>query len=132
VSIFLKNYFVSTTGEIDFIPIIHDVRFAIRDSKIQEGLVTISMPGEAAHILICKEDAKKSLQEKYKTLEGSSYTSQSIPFKNRELLLNPKQAIYLVDLSDQGKRREFHVQVFGESPPERQRGGRPGPRRQRR
>jgi len=124
MTIFLKNYFVTTTKETDFIPIIHDVRFAIRDSNIADGLVTISLPGAEAYLLICKE-------ERYKDFKAPYNTSLSIPFKNKELLLHPKQMIYLVDVSALGKRREFHVQVMGEAA-QTGRQQRPQARRQRR
>ncbi len=116
--IFLKSYFATTTKETDFIPIIHDVRFAIRDSQVVDGLATITIPGEEAGLLIAKEAPK----------EGPSFElrSLSLPIKNRELLLEPKQMIYLVDRNNSGKRREFVVQIFGETPPppKQQRGGR--------
>lgn len=107
--IFLKSYFATTTKETDFIPIIHDIRFAIRDSQVVDGLATITIPGEEAGLLIAKEVPKEAL--------GFDLRSLSLPVKNKELLLEPKQMIYLIDRSNSGKRREFVVQVFGETPP---------------
>lgn len=106
--IFLKNYFVSTTKETDCVPILHDVRFAIRDSQIPEGLVTITIPGQDASLLIAPEGLEKPL-------EGCS-PSFSLPFKNNEILLEPKQMLYLIDKTNTGKRREFFVQVMGDKP----------------
>lgn len=104
--IFLKNYFVDTTEKTDCIPIIHDVRFAIRDSQMKEGLVTITLPaGEAGLVL-----APETIQEP----PADGCRSLSLPFQNGELLLNPKEMIYLIDRAAKPKRREFVVQVMGE------------------
>ena len=112
--IFLKNYFVNTTKAVDCIPIIHDVRYAIRDSQVANGLVTVTIPASGAGLMISergKEEEKNNL---------SRPATLSIPLRNKELLLDPKQMIYLVDFSDTGKRREFYVQVFGDNPPAQQ------------
>lgn len=116
--IFLKSYFATTTKATDFIPIIHDVRFAIRDSQIVDGLATILVPAEEGGLLIAKEAPKEAPSGELRSL--------SLPVKNRELLLEPKQMIYLVDRSNTGRRREFVVQIFGETPPppKQPRGGR--------
>lgn len=112
--IFLKNYFVSTTGQTDITPIIHDVRFAIRDSQMKEGLVTITLPEEGASLVIAQEVNKDNLPNPHRSL--------SIPFKNGELVLEPKQMIFLIDETPAARRREFFVQVMGEkgeAPPPR-------------
>ena len=107
--IFLKNYFATTTTGVDFIPIIHDIRFAIRDSQAVDGLVTIAIPAEEATLLIAKEAPKEPPNHDQRSL--------SLPVKNKELVLEPKQMIFLIDKGKSGKRREFVVQVFGETPP---------------
>lgn len=112
--IFLKNYFVSTSKEIDFIPIIHDIRFCIRDSKIKEGLITLTLPEEGAFFLIDKEEDPQTLKTKETALRTDLRTLP-LSFRANELILGPKQMIYLVDVGDSGKRREFYVQIFGET-----------------
>lgn len=108
--IFLKNYFVSTSPQSNCVPIIHDVRYAIRDSQMTEGLVTIHIPGDGASLLLTKEEEPKNLKER----RGAS--SLSLPFQKKELVLEPKQMIYLIDTTAKEKRREFWVQVMGEAP----------------
>lgn len=110
--IFLKNYFISTTKQADLIPILHDVRLAIREAQVLEGLVTISLPGDEASLLITKEISKGNAAEA-KNLSGAR--SLSIPFTKGELVLEPKQMIYLLDKRSTQRRREFHVQVLGET-----------------
>ncbi|MDO8527544.1 MAG: hypothetical protein Q7T03_07655 [Deltaproteobacteria bacterium] len=128
--VFLKNYFVGTTQEIDFIPIIHDVRFAVHDSQIADGLATIGVPESGASLLVTTQSLEELLErkEKLKMVEGFNM-SLSIPFQKKELILNPKQIIYLVDFTAQPKRREFYVQVMGEGPPQGQNEPKGGKRR---
>lgn len=111
--IFLKSYFVNTTRQVDTIPIIHDVRYAIRDSQVVHGLVTVTVPASGAGLMISERG-----KEEENNLPRPA--TLSIPLRNKELLLDPKQMIYLVDFSDTGKRREFYVQVFGDNPPPQQ------------
>lgn len=131
--ILFKNYFVSATQETDCFPIVHDVRFAIRDSQLREGLVTITLPEEGAYFLLRPEgtatDLRKAIGQNDPTLVRCA--TLSIPFQNRELALGPRQMIWLVDTGSRERRREFRVQVMGEEPKQAQ-AGRPGGRPQRR
>ena len=114
----LKSCFVGTTEKIDFISIIHDVRFAIRDAPLADGLVTIIIPKNGAALLVTDQtpDQLKEGAEKFKAMDGL-HTSLSLPFQKKELMLDPKRMIYLVDFSDAAKRREFYVQILGDTPP---------------
>jgi len=117
--VFLKNCFVTTTSDIDCIPIIHDVRYAIRDSQINDGLVTITIPGSDASLWISQS------QEGFEKLSQHHCPSLSLPFQKKELILDPQLMIYLIDFSKTGKRREFCVQVLGDAPQQpQQQGGR--------
>lgn len=115
---FLKNHFVNTTEEIDFIPVIHDIRFALQGSPFSEGLVTISLPSKGGCLLVSELDKVKLQEsgEKFKNLEGLNI-ALTLPFQKKELVLDPRQMIYLVDFTNTAKRREFYIQVFGETPP---------------
>lgn len=119
--LFIKSYFVGTTPAVDFIPIIHDVRFAIRDSQATDGLVTVAIPAAGASLLVSelKTDQLADFAEKFKSPEKLT-TSLSLPFQKKELMLDPKQILYLVDTTNSGKRREFLVHVLGEEPQKQQ------------
>ncbi|MDP2600043.1 MAG: hypothetical protein Q8P84_04825 [Deltaproteobacteria bacterium] len=119
--IFIKSYFVKTTQAIDFIPIIHDVRYAIRDSQAVNGLVTIAIPAAGASLFVSdlKKDRLQESGEQFKSPERAT-VSLSLPFQKKELLLDPKQMIYLVDATGDGKRREFLVHILGEEPQKQQ------------
>ena len=51
--IFLKNYFINTTAEVDVVSIIHEVNRAIKEANAAKGLATIMVtdPGGAITIL---------------------------------------------------------------------------------
>lgn len=109
--ILLKNCFVSTSTEPDSIEILHDVRMAIRDSNLPAGLVTITLPSAEAGLTIGNPQDKEAAR----ALPLSQ--SLSLPFQNKELILDPKRTIFLIDQSKSGRRREFVVQVLGDTPP---------------
>ena len=108
-----KNYYVATTEGVDFIPIIHDVRFAIQEAKVTDGLVTITLPENEASLWIGTEQPAERLQEKFPETATLQQRSLTLPFQKKELLLSPKEMIYLIDKTDSGKRRQFHVTVQG-------------------
>ncbi len=112
---------MTTTQAIDFIPIIHDLRLTIRESPVQDGLATVTLPAGGATLFLSdlKIDQLADFGEKFKSLERE-IRSLSLPFQKKELVLEPKQMLYLVDATTIGKRREFVVQVLGEEPPKQQ------------
>lgn len=102
----LKNYFVSVTENVDCIPVLHDIRFAIRDAKVPSGLVTVTLPEDGAFFHIGDKENKEVV---------GGPRSVSLPFQNGELVLSPRQMIFLMDTTTVAKRREYFVQVFGEA-----------------
>lgn len=128
--IVIKNYFVSTTPEIDFIPILHDVRFAIRDSQLADGLLNIHLPDHETFLWIVPEDDAKNLRTTFNPNDPRLTNFLSLPFQKKEILLSPKQMIYLIDPTSTQKRREFFVTLMGDAPQPTQAPGRPGARPQ--
>jgi secondary thiamine-phosphate synthase enzyme len=139
--VFLKNYFVNTTSEIDFLQVTSDVRYAIRDSSAKNGLVTVFVPGPGAAVSVfepldeVKDDLKASFaalaegekkgKDKYKqdvdaaprVLAALVGRSAAVPFKDAKLVMAPYDEIFLIDLEKKAGRREFVVQVIGEDAP---------------
>ena len=140
--IFLKKYYVNTTPEVDVLSLIHDIRYAIRDSKATEGLVTVTVPAPAAGVVIL--EALPELMEQLKTaltifpgegiealtrrkeavavgprIKGAMLgRSLTLPLTHGELVLAPREEVMLVDFETIVQRREFVVQVMSEAPPE--------------
>lgn len=142
--IFVKNYFVNTTQEIDFISIIHEVRYTIRDSNVKDGLLTIITPGAGAGVLILEpiKEVIDSIKVVFETLGGETDAEAvdkrkervyvmprvlasiigrdiSIPIRKGELLLEPYEEVFLIDFDKKVRRREFYMQVMSipEPPP---------------
>ena len=149
--IFLKNYFLNTTAVVDILPIISEVRYAIRDSDAKSGVVNIIIPGSGAGLCILEpvpevmdglknalelfagEGAEAIDKKKEKVLIAPRVRSAmlgrtlSIPLNDGRLLIDPYEEIFLFDLDKKSKRREFYVQVISEAAAEEE--GQPGQQR---
>jgi len=136
--IFFKNCFVNTSKEVDVISIIHDVRYAVRDSGATQGLVTVIVPDPGASVTIVQplDDVVDELKEALKVFPGEGKEtitrrkepvkvgarikaamlgkSLSIPIREGKLILGAREEIVLVDFEEDAKRREYVVQVMGE------------------
>lgn len=136
--IFLKNYFVGTTEEVDIISIIHEVNRAIKDSNIPNGIanVVITEPGGAVTILEPLPDIVGQFKEALEIFPGEGIETLSrrkepipvaprikaamlgksihVPIANGKLVLGPREEIILIDFEKHGKRREFYIQIMGE------------------
>ena len=114
--ILLKNCFLSTTQEIDVIPIHSEVKYALREANLKGGLLTVWIPSEGAGVAVLEPSAdtldglKKQCQQG--TVPVASFT---LPFQEGEVVLAPKRQLCIVDFSRTGKRREFVLHVMGES-----------------
>lgn len=136
--IFLKNYFINTTNEVDIISIIHDVNRVIRDSKIIDGVVTVVVPepGGSLTILEPLPELIKQLKDTLLIFPGEGVETLSrrkepvavaprikaamlgksvvLPLEKGKLVLGPREEIVLIDFEKDGRRREFYVQVMGD------------------
>ena len=139
--IFLKNYFINTTAEIDFLPLTADIRYAVRDSTAKNGLVTVIVPGPAVSVVVMEPIAEvieglKAAFELFaaENIEGTDKRRQkigvspriqaamvgrsvSIPLKDLKLALDPYEEVYLIDFDNNPRRREFIVQIIYEEAP---------------
>ena len=136
--IFLKNYFVNTTDQVDVISVLHEVNYTVKDSKIPDGLVTVVVtePGGAVTILEPLPDIVTQFKEALEIFPGEGIETLSrrkepipvaprikaamlgktvhIPLQDGKLVLGPREEVVLIDFEKGGKRREFYVQVMGE------------------
>jgi len=137
--IFFKNCFVNTTKDVDVISIIHDVRFAVRDSGVTEGLATVIVPDPGASVTIIQplDEVIEELKDALKVFPGEGKETKtrrkepvkvgarikaamlgkslSIPFREGKLVLGVREEIVLVDFEEDAKRREYVVQVLGDA-----------------
>jgi len=136
---FFKKSYIETTDEVDIIPVIHEVKYAIRDSKGPDGLLTVIVPQPGAGLVLIPA-IEEVLQELKTTLEvfatetglakdrlkrerevgpiiQSAILGRSlqIPFQDGELAVDPYDEIFLVDFVKKSERREILIQVISEA-----------------
>ncbi len=135
--LFEKAVWLNVKTDIDVLPIIHDVKLAIRESGVTEGLLTIYVPDGRGAIMIAPEGIEKDREflrwlrdwstEKPKAKEETPkrlYLShlfgatQTVPLVNSEIRINLNSSIYMVDFTEVETRREFRVALFSEAPKE--------------
>lgn len=142
---FSKRYYVNTTEEVDVISIIHELEYALRDSKGPEGLLTAIVPHPGAGLVVITpipeviEELKTTLdvfgseagtaKDRLKKEREIGPIIQSailgrtvhIPFEEGELMIDPYDDVLLLDFEHKKGRREFIVQIISEAPaPEQQ------------
>ena len=139
--LFTKRYYVNTTDEVDVISVIHECRYAIRDSKSADGLLTAvaTQAGAAFVIMPAIQDAIDELKasmdvfgaeagsapDRLKRERAIGPIVQSailgrtvhLPFHDGMLILDPYDEVFLVDFERKGGRREFVVQIISDAAP---------------
>ena len=136
---FFKKSYVDTTDEVDIISIIHEVKYAIRDSKGPDGLLTVIVPQPGAGLVLIPAIDEvlgelRTTLEVFATETGSAKDrlkrerevgpiiqsailgrSLNIPFQDGELTVDPYDEIFLVDFVKKSERREILIQVISEA-----------------
>lgn len=104
------------------LPIGHEVRRVVKEAKVQEGWVTVMAPWSGAALTVM-ENVPEKVGQVRSALEsflanglGDALLakSQVVPIHNGDLMIDPWQAVTLIDFDKAGKRRECCVQVYGE------------------
>ncbi len=130
---------IKTKEETDIVDITQLVSEKIEKSKMENGIVTIFVPGSTASISTIEyepnliKDVKNALEriapsdieyEHHKTWgdkNGKSHVratlmgpSLTVPFKDKKLLLGTWQQIVLLDFDVPARQREIIIQLIGE------------------
>lgn len=139
--IFEKAIWLGVKTDIDVLPIIHDVKLAIRESGVTDGLLNIYVPDGRGTVMIAPDGIEKDREflrwlrewstEKPKAKEETPkrlYLShlfgatQTVPLVNGEIRINLNSGIYMVDFTEVETRREFRVALFSEAPKDSDKG----------
>lgn len=138
--IFLRNYYVNTTGKTDVLLLTHDVKRSVRESGIPSGVVTVLVPGGTAAVVLLEndpkihEDLKKWVEAQVPADTGPRPNRRSgsgrndahlraallgvsvgIPLMDGKLMLGAWQEVVLYDFDDSKVgRREITIQIVGE------------------
>lgn len=133
-----KAYF-NTKGAPSHFNVSHDMKRALRDSQVKDGLLTALAPGGTASLYLLENDSK--IHEELKELI-ISYTSEpegnrpqrksgsgaleshlrasflpksvSIPVQDFQLSMSAWQELVVFDFDSKSTRLEVIIQVFGE------------------
>ena len=124
--IFLKKCYLNTTEKVDVLSLLHDIRYAIRDARIDDGLITLLLPKAGAGFVVSASDAQSSL---HKRREETLPRTMTLPFATKDLLLAPKEEVFCIDFESKMGRREMIFQVMGEAKPEKTEAPKTGGRR---
>lgn len=139
MKVHVHNAYLNATQGIDALNATHDVKRALRESQIQDGLMTVSVPSSTAAVVILENDP--SIHEEFKKVitsfiaepQGSRPSrksgtghieshlkaallpnSVSIPIKEGRLLMGHWQEVIVFDFDNKMGRREVCVHVMGE------------------
>jgi thiamine phosphate synthase YjbQ (UPF0047 family) len=138
--LFLKRCYVNTTDEVDVIPITHDLRYAIRDSKSSDGMITVTSPEYGVGFVMAPaikevlDEIRASIEvfgaeggivkDRLKRERELGPIIQSIMlgksihliFEDGDLIMDVCDEIYLFDFLKKRGRREFLIQVIADTP----------------
>ena len=139
MSVITKVITVSSNGESDMIDITRQTDESIKASGLQDGIVTIFVPGSTASIttieyeLGLKKDFPKMLariapseieyehDNTWHDGNGHSHVrasligpSLTVPFKNKSLMLGTWQQIVLLEMDTRPRERKVVLQIIGE------------------
>lgn len=109
---FFKKYFVNSKESFEFLPITHDLRYAVRDAGAKQALLTVQVAQSG--IAVLRFDKDEDEQEALKSQPKALLNRQvSLIVEQGELQIGKHEEIYLIELEEKPARREFVVQVLG-------------------
>ncbi len=129
----------STQGDADIIDITQQVQDSIMDSPLEDGLVTVFVPGSTGGVITLEfepglvQDLKEAFErwaprgityrheQAWRDDNGHSHVrasmigpSLSVPFTDRRLTLGTWQQIAFVDFDSRPRRRVLILQIMGD------------------
>ncbi|MCC7355945.1 MAG: YjbQ family protein [Anaerolineae bacterium] len=138
---------VATRGDGEVIDITDDVGAEVAKSAVQDGIVTLFVPGSTAGLTTIEYEsgAVHDLQEMFERIasarlayrhnlrwgDGNGHAhvraallgaSLTVPFSRKRLLLGTWQQIVMVDFDNRPRERRVVVQIMGDGPAPREGG----------
>jgi len=139
MSVITRSFKIKTKGNTDILDITPDVKKALKDAKIENGIANVFVPGSTGGITTIEYEPglKKDLPAAFERIapqnieyahhqtwgdwNGHSHvrsallgTSFTVPFVKANLILGTWQQIILVDFDTHPRTREIIVQIVGE------------------
>ena len=139
MTVITKTMRIKTKGELQMINITEDVSKVVKESKVNDGIATIFVPGSTAAVTTIEYEpgllkdfpnmlervAPKNIDYEHEQMwhDGNGHShvraslvgpSLTIPFANKQLTLGTWQQIVLVELDIRSRERSLVVQIIGE------------------
>jgi secondary thiamine-phosphate synthase enzyme len=139
MAVITKEISLKTGGNPDVLDLTHQVQEGLRDLYLNDGIVTVFVPGSTAGITTIEFESGvvHDLQEAFERLipqtisyehnrrwgDGNGFShvraalckpSLTIPFAGKKLLLGTWQQIVLVDFDNRPRKRRIVLQIIGE------------------
>ncbi len=138
MSVVTKELHFDTRGEVDIIDITENVNSALRESDIEDGIVTIFVPGATGAVTTIEyepgllQDLPAALERlfpkgieyehEYRWHDGNGHShvrasflgpSLTVPFRNKTLMLGTWQQVVFVELDNKRRSRRVILQIMG-------------------
>jgi secondary thiamine-phosphate synthase enzyme len=138
MSVVTKELHFDTKGEVDIRDITENVNGALRESDIEDGIVTIFVPGATGAVTTIEyepgllQDLPAALERlfpkgieyehEYRWHDGNGHShvrasflgpSLTVPFRNKTLMLGTWQQVVFVELDNKRRSRRIILQIVG-------------------
>ena len=138
MSVVTKELHFDTKGEVDIRDITENVNRALRESEIEDGIVTIFVPGATGAVTTIEyepgllQDLPAALERlfpkgieyehEYRWHDGNGHShvrasflgpSLTVPFRNKTLMLGTWQQVVFVELDNKKRSRRVILQILG-------------------
>jgi secondary thiamine-phosphate synthase enzyme len=138
MSVETKELHFSTRGEVEIIDITEKVNRALSESDINDGIVTIFVPGSTGAVTTIEyesgllKDLPTALERlfpkgiayehEYRWHDGNGHShvraaflgpSLTVPFKDKKLMLGTWQQVVFIELDNKRRSRRVILQIMG-------------------
>ncbi len=138
MSVDTKELHFDTQGEVEIIDITEKVNGKLRESEIEDGIVTVFVPGATGAITTIEyepgllQDLPNALERlfpkgmgyehEYRWHDGNGHShvrasffgpSLTVPFKAKKLMLGTWQQVIFVELDNKRRSRRIILQIIG-------------------
>jgi len=138
MSVVTKELHFDTKGEVEIVDITERVNNKLRESNIEDGTVTIFVPGSTGAVTTIEyesgllRDLPGALERlfpkgieyehEYRWHDGNGHShvrasflgpSMTVPFKNKQMLLGTWQQVVFIELDNKRRSRRIILQILG-------------------
>jgi len=138
MSVETKELHLNTHGEVEIIDITGNVNRALSESKINDGIVTIFVPGSTGAVTTIEyepgllKDLPNALERlfpkgiayehEYRWHDGNGHShvraallgpSLTVPFKDKKLMVGTWQQVVFIELDNKRRARRIILQILG-------------------